>query len=156
MRRRKNRVNRVAASRSGGSRRSPKRADCLGKYVFVELVEPRVFLNGVTVITQGWQLTGGLSKDVPDWLITMGQAVLGARESPDTSRSHGSLFVHDIEHGGWEPLSEKDGETIWNNSDKPSEEVVLLYNWTWESNDTEDGWLEAAADNLFAELNARP
>ncbi len=100
--------------------------------------------NGVTVITHGAQIFGGL----PDWTVSMGQAILDRADGASTSRTTGSLFQHDPATGLWQAV----GSGAWNNSNDPNQHVVLLYDWTSESGTLADGWLDAAADNLFASL----
>jgi hypothetical protein len=110
------------------------------------LEDRRMLAAGVTVITHGAQLLTGL----PDWTVTMGQAILDRADGPQTSRSTGSMFQHDPATGLWNPI----GNAIWNNTSAPDEHLVLLYNWSAESSAFQDGWLEAAADSLFASLIA--
>jgi autotransporter-associated beta strand protein len=106
--------------------------------------------GGVTVITHGWDLFGGVPviSGIPAWAISMGQAILDRADGSRVDRSAGCLFQHEPSDGSWRPVPE-----AWNNSASCSDgPVVLLYDWSWESNDTENGWLEAAADSLFAGL----
>lgn len=110
----------------------------------LEALEERCLLAGVTVLTHGFQLGGG----TPDWLITMGQAILDRADGPRTDRTVGSIFHHEPANGTWQPLA----SDIWTNSNQPEDHVVLIYDWAEESSAFEDGWLEAAADNLFANL----
>lgn len=122
---------------------------------------------GVTVITHGWQPQFGQISLPPEWTVEMARAVV-------ERAGDGSIFVNDtrpdaITFGEWIAL-----ETIldeltgtetpvfdylphnWINSNSSSNEIILIYNWAWESNDGEDGWLQAAADNLFASLFNAP
>lgn len=100
--------------------------------------------GGVTVITHGAQASGGL----PDWTVTLGQAILDRADGESTARSIGSIFQHNGATGLWQPV----GNSVWTNSNDPNQHVVLLYDWTEESFTLADGWLDAAADNLFASL----
>jgi hypothetical protein len=110
----------------------------------------------VTIINHGWQLFGGDGSPPPDWMLEMGISIL------ERAGGTGNIFVHDTDSGeatfgGWIPLSDLgDIDYTWTNSNNPSHELVLIYNWVWDSNDTEDGWLQAAADNLFASLLDAP
>ncbi|MEM9410565.1 MAG: hypothetical protein AAGA30_05595, partial [Planctomycetota bacterium] len=117
-----------------------------------DALENRCVLSGVTIVTHGWQLIGGPGSDAPGWAIELGTSVL------DRAGSNGSIFLHDTRpqestFGEWVPLDDFSGTgQTWQNSNDPTEEIVLVYNWVWDSNDGEAGWLEAAADNLFASL----
>ena len=115
----------------------------VNQYTFLE---DRTLLAGVTVITHGWQL-GGLE----DWTLTMGHAILSVADDPTTTDEEGSIFVHNPATGRWQPAAER-FPGIWANTNSPDHHVVLVYDWALESNDSEEGWLEAAADNLFASL----
>jgi hypothetical protein len=110
----------------------------------LEPLELRHLLAGVTILTHGFQATGAF----PDWLVTMGQAILDRADGERTDRSVGSIFKHDPAASRWEPL----GAGVWNNSNSADDHVVLLYDWASDSGEFSDGWLEAAADNLFASL----
>ena len=60
----------------------------------------------------------------------------------------------------WQPLSARSrqrqwqavGNAAWTNSNSLNDHIVLLYDWSAESAALADGWLDAAADNLFASL----
>lgn len=117
--------------------------------------EPPLSSRGVTVITHGWAPAGGSGlpwDEIPDWTITMAQAILMR------GGGTGSIFAHNATTGAWESIndfqhrSEPTDHNIWNNSNKPDENIVLIYDWISESNDSVDGYLEAAADNHFASL----
>ena len=128
----------------------------LGNLEFYHL-EDRRCLAGVTVITHGWQPVGGQGANAPIWAIEMGTSVLG-RAMEEGSSGPGSIFIHDTRvdqptFGEWVPLNSFNiANNTWQNSNNPNDEVVLIYNWVWDSNDGEDGWIQAAADNLFASL----
>ena len=111
---------------------------------FEPLEDRRMLSAGVTIITHGFQLFG----QFPQWMTTMGQAVLERADGPLTDQSTGSIFKHDPATGLWTPLADE----VWTNSNSLDDHVVLLYDWADESDDFDDGWLEAAADNLFASL----
>ena len=99
------------------------------------------------MITHGWTLTGGLlGSGFPDWAYSMGEAVLYRVEG---KRGLGHLFKSDSETGLWASQP-----SVWQNGTSSEQEIVLLFDWGWESNDQEDGWLEAAADHLLALLAA--
>ncbi|MEQ8210323.1 MAG: hypothetical protein RH917_10870 [Lacipirellulaceae bacterium] len=112
----------------------------------LESLEVRTLLDaaGVTIITHGAQVISGL----PDWEVTLGQAILDRADGAATDRTTGSIFQHDQTTGQWTPL----GGGVWNNSNSADEHIVLLYNWSNESGNLADGWSDAAADNLFASL----
>ncbi|MEM9657590.1 MAG: hypothetical protein AAF961_04430, partial [Planctomycetota bacterium] len=121
--------------------------DKTGRTLQTEGLETRLMpAVGVTVITHGFQLDGAF----PDWVVSMGQAILDRADGAAEDRSTGSLYKHDPTTGLWDaPPS-----GVWNNSNAADDHVVLLYDWADESNELEDGWLEAAADALFAGLLA--
>ena len=118
--------------------------------------------TGVTVITHGWQLatpseSGG--NNAPEWTLEMANYVL------QRAGGTGSIFVNDTRSaeptfGSWVPLSELDKDArdfdSWPNTNSTHNEIVLVYDWVWDSNDTEEGWIQAAADNLFASLANAP
>ncbi|MCA9166381.1 MAG: hypothetical protein KDB23_01875 [Planctomycetales bacterium] len=101
---------------------------------------------GVTIITHGFQLGGGASSQAPDWTVEMGEAILARSGEP------GNLLVHDPDANRWVRPQDRDFETSWTNSGDLNNEIVLVFDWTWESNDLQEGWAEAAADSLFAAL----
>jgi len=70
----------------------------------------------------------------------------------------GSLFVHDPSTGAWTTAQARGIASAWVNDPQPSlnEEIVLVYDWVSESNNAHDGFLEGAADNLFASLLVTP
>ena len=135
---------RVLHSKTGAPQRSVQNA----KLAF-EFLEDRTLLaaGGVTVIAHGAQFAG---TTIPDWVVSMGQAILDRADGASTTRSSGSMFQHDPATGFWSPVA----ASIWNNNNDPDEDVVLLYNWADESDQFQNGWLEAAADHLFASLFA--
>lgn len=112
----------------------------------LESLEARTLLDaaGVTIITHGAQVAAGL----PDWEVTLGQAILDRADGAATDRTTGSIFQHDRNTGSWTTL---DG-SVWSNSNSAADHVVLLYDWSQESGNLQDGWADAAADNLFASL----
>ena len=124
-----------------------------------EKLERRELLT-VTVITHGFTLDVTDRPDYPDWPIAMGQAILDRAGNLPTERNVGSMFASSprTDTNGnsptWTPINTlRNTNGIWNNSNKASEPIVLLFNWVGESDKIgEDGWLEAAADSLFASL----
>ena len=124
----------------------------IGRPLYIERLEERQVLSGVTVITHGFFPVG-----VPDWAVSMGEAILDRADGDSTSRSTGTLLVHDTSDSVWkspESVSAWDdsSDDPWKSTFGIGEEIVLIYDWTSESNDPDNGWLEAAADNLFATL----
>ncbi len=108
---------------------------------------------GVTIITAGFQGGGGPGSTPPDWTLEMAEAILERSESP------GSIFVHNPTTNTWVtpttrgvPSENWEGRTPWVNSNDLADEIVLVFDWTWESNDLQEGWVEAAADSLFTTL----
>ena len=93
-------------------------------------------ISGVTVVTHGYQFsdTGG------DSLMPLAQAVLQRADG-------GWLVDYDILEEGAQPIVQ-----IENLSSGPGNEVVVLFDWAPESNETSAGWGEAAGDALFANL----
>ncbi len=118
-----------------------------GRRLGLELLEDRrLLVAGVTVITHGAQVFGGL----PDWTVAMGQAVLDRADGAATARNVGSLFQHNPTTGQWQAV----GNAAWTNTNTLADHIVLIYDWASDSGRFADGWLEAAADNLFASLVA--
>ncbi len=101
-------------------------------------------MSGVTVITHGFNTSGSIF----DWTVSLGQAILDRADGPLTDRSVGSLYRHDPETGQWQPFA----DDVWTNNNSPDDQIVLIYDWADDSALFQDGWLEAAADNLFASL----
>ncbi len=101
---------------------------------------------GVTVITHGFTLGGGPDSRSPDWMIEMAEGIV------QRSGTEGSILLHDPESSRWVPPGERDASLERKNTNDLDDEIVLVFDWTWESNDFQDGWLEAAADSLFANL----
>ncbi|KPA11826.1 secreted protein containing Cadherin domain protein, partial [Candidatus Magnetomorum sp. HK-1] len=119
--------------------------------------------TGVTVITHGWQHGGSEGAIPPEWAIQMGVAIL-------KKVGKGSLFIHDPETGEWLSLKDskfakikskdikewRDNGEKCKNTNKVDDEIVLIFNWVWESDDSLFGWLTSAADSLFASLLIPP
>ncbi len=103
--------------------------------------------SGVTIITHGWQGFSGESAQLPEWVASMATGIAGRQPG-------GSIYFHDRTFANGESWSDTPrgiDNWTWINSNDPNEEIVLVYDWVWESDDFEGGqWLEAAADNLFA------
>lgn len=128
------------------------KSDCevsRARSLYYERLENREMLSGVTIISHGFQLDGAF----PDWSVALGQAVLDRADGvSNTARNTGSIFKHDPITGAWLPLDPVFHPNVWQNSNRRDQHIVLLYDWADESNDFDDGWLEGAADNLFASL----
>jgi len=109
---------------------------------------------GVTVITHGWQ---PVEDDTVKWTVTMADAILDRADRSSERLAYGSIFVHDPVTGQWRDLNSDERGWIGNrpvNTNDPTQEIVLIYNWASESDNVYNGWLEGAADNLFASLLA--
>lgn len=111
---------------------------------------------GVTIITAGFQGGGTANGSPQAYTIEMAKAILERAYGIGTAR--GSVFISDPHTGQWvNPnvrfAGDDDGFGNWReNSNDPNDEIVLIYDWSWESNDLDKGWSEAAGDNLFASL----
>jgi hypothetical protein len=86
---------------------------------------------GITIITHGFQLGGGLPwADVPAWTVAMGQAILDRADGDDTTHTTGSMFKHrpgdwvNPGAGDWGPNAD-----WWTNSNKIEDDIVLIYDW---------------------------
>jgi len=103
----------------------------------------------VTIITHGFFPL----RSAPGWTYTMADAILD-RADGSTSRltSYGSIYVHDTATGGWKAASVPNRS----NTDRADQHIVLIFDWATESDKQENGWLEAAADSLFAALQMKP
>lgn len=107
---------------------------------------------GVTVITHGWQLGAGESDVIPGWALDMALGVI------QRAGGNGSIFFHDrtFNDGRSWTATPRGIDWAFQNSNDPHDEIVLVYDWVWESDNNLDApggvWLEAAADNLFASL----
>ena len=107
-------------------------------------------LAGTTIITHGFT---PVSPDPPNWTLTLGRAILAADGDPSdcgaqgSQTPYGSLFVYDPSTGAWE---------LECGSTTPIGEIVLIYNWSQESDGFNiggtQGFAEAAGDALYAAL----
>ena len=107
-------------------------------------------LAGTTLITHGFTLA---SPDPPNWTLTLGRAILAADGDPSgcggqgNQTPRGSLFVYEPSTGAWE---------FECGSTTPIGEIVLIYNWSQESDGLNiggtQGFAEAAGDALYAAL----
>ncbi|MDO8508554.1 MAG: DNRLRE domain-containing protein [Nanoarchaeota archaeon] len=74
--------------------------------------------------------------------------------------ARGNIYIHYPVSGEWLSPSQLSLDNAWINTGSGGDESVFIYDWKAESNDFEvfsgTGWLEAAADNLFASLLIRP
>jgi hypothetical protein len=105
---------------------------------------------GTTIITHGFAL---VATEPPNWTLTLGRALL--RAAGDDSHcgddagetAVGSLFVYQPTTGAWQLEC---GSAI------PNGEVVLVFDWSAESDGLNiggtQGFAEAAADALYASL----
>lgn len=95
---------------------------------------------GITVIVHGL----GLSSTVPSWTIQTAKAI--------RMRNGGSAFLHDRESGVWKAIGDDDQSS--NSNDFVNDEIILVYDWSIESDKPNDGhaYVRAAGDNLFALL----
>ena len=89
---------------------------------------------GVTVITHGFALDGN-----GDSLMPLAEAI--------GQRTDGCIMDYDISSEGGQ--GEFDQSCVATLGQK---EVIVLWDWGVESNESSDGWGEAAADALFATL----
>ena len=133
--------------------------------------EPREFAPGVTIITAGFHGMGTENWAPQEYTMEMAEAILERAYGDDTER--GSVFISDPETGGWVNPKDRFNSSSLNrlcddlnlnfcdsnlfkewreNSNDPNDEIVLIYDWSWESNLLDNGWNEAAGDNLFASL----
>ncbi|MEO1652237.1 MAG: hypothetical protein AAFU64_01725, partial [Bacteroidota bacterium] len=92
----------------------------------------------MTVITHGFTPVGGIPQEWKNFAKAIRKRANG-----------GSIFVNDPNTGFWKKLDE-------GNSNNPNQEIILLYDWAWASNNTRPGYLEGAADHLFALLMDPP
>lgn len=101
---------------------------------------------GVTVIVHGFSLFGNFNNDFKE----LARAIR-------TRAGGGSIFKNNPQTGQWEALDNS-------NSNSSSDEIILLYDWAVLSSENisgitgfdGNGYLESAADNLFALLNSSP
>ena len=134
------------SSRSRAARRSVRR----GRSLRFESLEPRrVLAAGVTIITHGWQPSFGPQTAPPGWTLEMAREI-GARGTDANIYTH-NADPNSAGYGGWTPLTNS-----WSNSGDLGDELILVFDWQWESDDTEEGWMHGAADNLFAGLMEAP
>jgi hypothetical protein len=91
--------------------------------------------KGVTVIIHGFSLSGDAPKI---WMKDMGKAI-GERSGTTNGAMNATVLWHNSTTGKWDYVE---------GSNNPNEEIILLYDWGLESNNLENGWAEAAGDNL--------
>jgi hypothetical protein len=117
----------------------------LGSWSLAHSGEVAIEKKGVTVIVHGFvpPLFG-----FPDWELVMANGILDRAKV-------GNIFKNNPISGQWEVF----GNTNTNNS---NDEIILLYDWAelsrnglTSSNYEGNGYLEAAADHLFALLNVK-
>ncbi len=118
--------------------------------VLATVVSSSPALAGTTIITHGFT---PVSPDPPNWTLTLGRAILAADGDPSdcgaqgSQTPYGSLFVYDPSTGAWE---------LECGSTTPIGEIVLIYNWSQESDGFNiggtQGFAEAAGDALYAAL----
>ncbi|MFQ5416493.1 MAG: hypothetical protein ACE5FL_05510 [Myxococcota bacterium] len=105
---------------------------------------------GTTILTHGFAL---LATQPPSWIFSMGRAILAAAGDPSGCGAIGgqaplgTMFLYDPATGGW---------NLECGSTAPNGEMVLVFNWTRESDGINlggtQGYAEAAADALCAAL----
>ncbi len=112
------------------------------------------FVPGVTVITPGFQLSGSEDGTPQKYTMEMAEAIL--ERAYGTGSDRGSIFISDPHTGEWVSPGERFDDNLFGswreNSNDANDEIVLIYDWSWESNRINKGWSEAAGDNLFAGL----
>ncbi len=121
--------------------------------MFSKLVYPILFLTlsfanswaqssplrpGLTLILPGFSASGKYS---PEW-TTFAQAIR-------QRAGKGSIYINDRDSGLWLDVDN-------HNTHNPEDEVILIYDWAWASNNLRRGFLEAAADHLFSALLSPP
>ncbi len=108
--------------------------------------DSEVRMPGITVLVHGFQFFGELTDSTADFK-KMGAAII--------NRAHGGvMYINNTSNGQWE-FVQNTGETKYELD--YTKEVVLVYDWRDLSNNNTvnidfggNGYLEAAADNLFA------
>jgi hypothetical protein len=116
--------------------------DSLGSWSLLHSDSVNIQKKGVTVIVHGFSApTSGF----PTWTIEMANAIR-------TKAGGGNIFQNNPSNGQWVALG--------GNSNNLNDEIILLYDWADLSNNglgspsyAGNGYLESAADNLFAMLN---
>lgn len=90
--------------------------------------------RGVTIITHGFTPGGKISEE---WL-NFAKAIR-------KRAGKGSIFINDTQTGLWKAIDNQ-------NTYKADDEVILIYDWAWASDNLRSGYLEACADHLLAAL----
>ncbi len=106
-------------------------------------------INGVTVITHGFEfdVVGGYI--VPQWVYELADSIL-------TASGGGTVLKYTPT--GWNPNAENQAANtpLWsvvgNKTPKKGDALVLIMDWVEESDITDSGFSEAAADAMFAGL----
>lgn len=99
---------------------------------------------GITVITHGFSPSDNLDND---WILNAKD--IRNRVSSELGIGKGAtILLNEKSTGQWKFLP---NEPL-NGTLNPNEEIIFLYDWAIASNRPETGYLEAAADNLFAML----
>jgi len=117
----------------------------------VSLAAASPLVAGTTVITHGFS---PLSSEPPGWTFTMARAILAAAGDPSdcgaipAETPVGTVFSYRPDSGEWQYDC---------GSAAPNGEIVLVFNWTRESDALiqgggTQGYAEAAADALYAAL----
>ena len=114
-------------------------------------------ITGVTVVTHGFQLSGAAG----DGLMGLGKAIVNFERANDgQSGDWAWILDYDIpSEGGNAGFDFGSGQTSsdlpgFSASETRSGELVLLFDWAYESNEVIQGagWTEAAGDALFSML----
>ena len=109
-----------------------------------------IYQPGVTIITHGWYgPNAGTETKISEWVIEMANSIVHRMGG-------GSIYIHNKQTGNWVSPQSLGYNILWENQNDSNKEIILIYDWVWESNDQEKGWLEAAADNLYASLLLPP
>ncbi len=116
------------AFRGGNDRRLAGVAHGFGRHFFEsEMLEQRVLLNGLTIITHGYELTGGM----PGWLTSMGNQI-AARMGPDTSIYKMTLTHNSSNDPVVSGFSLQKGPSP-TSANSPNADTVLLIDWSADS-----------------------
>lgn len=117
-------------------------------------IKNNTFIPGVTVITHGFNALAPIGDTFPSWLFRFAEEIKVKVES----RGKKAVIYQNTEAGAWIPCTQCNTNNDIAFDDNT--EVILVYDWSQNSfaglitpqNNNSSGYLEAAADNLFAML----
>ncbi|MCA9140177.1 MAG: hypothetical protein KDB00_25570, partial [Planctomycetales bacterium] len=103
-------------------------------------------IEGVTIVTHGFQILGTVAEG--DGMMSLARSIQGVADSIDGRE--GWLIDYDVPYEGSQGYFDSiDSDVPDTPTGTENVELVLLFDWSIESNEAEGGYTEAAGDALF-------